>query len=289
MAEISAKAVKELRDKTGVGMMECKKALQEADGDMEKAIEILRKRGAAMAAKRSDREAKEGVIIAKITDNNSVGVIVELNCETDFVAKSDDFVKFAEAVAELAISKEIASSEDLLQAELDSSFDGQKVGVALETLTGKIGEKLEVGRYFFIKSNDSTLTPYIHPGSKLATLVELSPSGFEKVNATSKDIAMQIAAAAPLVVERSEVSQEAIDKESEIFKQQALTEGKPEKIVDKIVQGRLEKYYQDVVLLEQTFIKDSAKTVTDVLHDLSKQINQEVKVKQFLRYQLGEK
>lgn len=289
MAEISAKAVKELRDKTGVGMMECKKALQEADGDMEKAIEILRKRGAAMAAKRSDREAKEGVIIAKITDNNSVGVIVELNCETDFVAKSDDFEKFAEAVAELAISKEIASSEDLLQAELDSSFDGQKVGVALETLTGKIGEKLEVGRYCFIKSNDSALTPYIHPGSKLATLVELSPSGFEEVNATSKDIAMQIAAAAPLVVERSEVSQEAIDKESEIFKQQALTEGKPEKIVDKIVQGRLEKYYQDVVLLEQTFIKDSAKTVTDVLHDLSKQINQEVKVKQFLRYQLGEK
>jgi elongation factor Ts len=289
MAEISAKAVKELRDKTGVGMMECKKALQESDGDMEKAIEFLRKRGAAMAAKRSDREAKEGVIIAKTTSDATTGVIVEVNCETDFVAKSDDFVKFAQAVADLSLASEVPSAEALASATLGVDFDGQTVGVAIETLTGKIGEKLEIGRYCFIKSAQSVLTPYIHPGSKLATLVEMSPAGSDDVVACGKDIAMQIAAAAPIVIDRSEVTKESIDKESEIFKQQALAEGKPEKIVDKIIIGRLEKYYQDVALLEQTFIKDSSKTVTDVLKDLTKKVGQDVSIKKFLRYQLGEK
>lgn len=285
MADISAKAVKDLRDKTGVGMMECKKALQEADGDMEKAIEVLRKRGAALAAKRSDREAKEGMILSKTSDGASAGVIVEVNCETDFVAKSDDFIKFAEAVAELALTKKISSVEDLLNTAMS---DGLSVAQAVESLTGKIGEKIEVGRYCFINSEGSVLVSYIHPGSKLATLVEMSPAGAE-VEATGKDIAMQIAAAAPLVINRTEVSKENIEKESEIFRQQALTEGKPEKIVDKIILGRLEKYYQDVALLEQSYIKDSSKTVTDVLKDLSGSINQEVTVKKFLRYQLGEK
>ncbi len=289
MAEISAKAVKELRDKTGVGMMECKKALQESNGDMEKAIEFLRKRGAAMAAKRSDREAKEGVIIAKTTPDATTGVIVEVNCETDFVAKSDDFVKFAEAVADLSLAGEVPSAQALADTKLRADFDGQTVGVAIETLTGKIGEKLEIGRYCLIKSAQSVLTPYIHPGSKLATLVEMVPAGSDDVAACGKDIAMQIAAAAPLVIDRSEVTNENIEKESEIFKQQALAEGKPEKIVDKIVAGRLEKYYQDVALLEQTFIKDSSKTVTDVLKDLSKQIGKDVSINKFLRYQLGEK
>ncbi|ACF12999.1 translation elongation factor Ts [Chloroherpeton thalassium ATCC 35110] len=289
MAEISAKAVKDLRDKTGVGMMECKKALQETDGDMEKAVEFLRKRGAAMAAKRADREAKEGVIAVKTTEDSRNGVIVEVNCETDFVARGEDFTKFAEAISEIALANFPENKEALLALSMGDDYQGQTVEQAIEAMTGKIGEKIEISKVGVITSNDSVVTAYVHPGAKLATLVEIGPASTDEVEDLSKDVAMQIAAAAPLVVDRSAVPQEKLAQEAEIYKQQALREGKPEKFVEKIVTGRIEKYYQDVVLLEQAFIKDSSKTVSDVVKETSKRLNKTIEIRCFLRYQLGEK
>jgi len=289
MAEISAKAVKSLRDKTGVGMMECKKALQEADGDMEKAVEFLRKRGAAMAAKRADREAKEGIVAVETTEDAKCGAIVEVNCETDFVARGEDFTKFAVAVSKLALETGSEDRAALLTQTMGDEYQGLTVEKAIEAMTAKIGEKVDVSRASVFASEDGAVTAYVHPGAKLATLVEVGPATLGEVESLSKDIAMQIAAASPIVVERSAVPQDKIQQESEIYKQQALGEGKPEKIVDRIVTGRLEKYYQEVVLTEQSFIKDSSKTVADIVKETSKQLDKPIEIRRFLRFQLGEK
>ncbi|MCG8342787.1 MAG: translation elongation factor Ts [Chlorobiales bacterium] len=288
MSQISAKTVKELRDKTGVGMMDCKKALDETGGDMQKAMEYLRKKGAALAAKRAGREAREGVIVVKINDAADTGVILELNCETDFVARGGDFTGFAEAVAQTALEGGIDSAERMMSVSLGNAYGDESVEDAIKTMTGKLGEKIELKRLGYLRTDAGLVAGYVHPGSKLGSMVEITGGNTPESVVFAKDIAMQVAAASPIVVERSNVPAEYIEKEKEIYRQQALGQGKPEQFVDKIVTGRLEKYYQEVVLLEQSFIKDSSAKVQDVLKDFTKQHNMQMTINGFIRYQLGE-
>lgn len=288
MSQISAKAVKELRDKTGVGMMDCKKALDEAGGDMQKAVEYLRKKGAALAAKRAERDAKEGVITVKINDTADTGLILELNCETDFVARGDDFTGFAEAIAQTALEGGIDSAENMMSVSLGDAYEGESVEDAIKTMTGKLGEKIELKRLGYIKTEGGLVAGYVHPGSKLGSMVEIIGGNTPESVVLAKDIAMQVAAAAPIVVDRALVPADYIEKEKEIYRQQALSQGKPEQFVDKIITGRLEKYYQEVVLLEQAFIKDSSAKVQSVLNDFAKQHDMQITVNGFIRYQLGE-
>lgn len=288
MSQISAKAVKELRDKTGVGMMDCKKALDEAGGDMQKAVEYLRKKGAALAAKRAERDAKEGVITVKINDAADTGLILELNCETDFVARGDDFTGFAEAIAQTALEGGIDSAENMMSVSLGDAYEGESVEDAIKTMTGKLGEKIELKRLGYIKTEGGLVAGYVHPGSKLGSMVEIIGGNTPESVVLAKDIAMQVAAAAPIVVDRALVPADYIEKEKEIYRQQALSQGKPEQFVDKIITGRLEKYYQEVVLLEQAFIKDSSAKVQSVLNDFAKQHDMQITVNGFIRYQLGE-
>lgn len=288
MSQISAKTVKELRDKTGVGMMDCKKALEETGGDMQKAVEYLRKKGAALAAKRAGREAREGVIAVRIDDAAAAGVILELNCETDFVARGDDFTGFAEAIAQTALEGGIESAEKMMDVSLGDAYDGETVADAITTMTGKLGEKIELKRLGYTSTRDGLVAGYVHPGSKLGSMVEVAGGNTAETVVLAKDIAMQVAAAAPIVIDRSLVPAGYVEKEKEIYRQQALSQGKPEQFLDKIITGRLEKYYQEVVLLEQAFIKDSNAKVRDVLKDFAKQHGIQMAVNGFIRYQLGE-
>ncbi len=269
-------------------MMDCKKALEETGGDMQKAIEYLRKKGAALAAKRAEREAREGVVIIRINDAGDAGIMLELNCETDFVARGDDFSGFAESIAQKALEKNVDSVEQMMAVSLDDDYDGESVENAIKTMTGKLGEKIELKRLGCLKADSGLVAGYVHPGSKLGSMVEVTGGNTPDVVVLAKDIAMQIAAAAPIVVERSQVPPDYLEKEKEIYRQQALSQGKPEKFVDKIVIGRLEKYYQEVVLLEQPFIKDNNLKVQDVLKDFAKRHDMPITVNGFIRYQLGE-
>ncbi len=288
MSQISAKDVKDLRDKTGVGMMDCKKALEETAGDMQKAIEYLRKKGAALAAKRAEREASEGMIVVKINDEGTTGLILELNCETDFVARGDDFTGFASAIADLALDNRIESAEAMKSLKLGEAYGNESVEDAIKTMTGRLGEKIDLKRLSLLDASNGIVAGYVHPGSQLCALVELATDKPAESAELARDIAMQVAASMPIVVDRSAVPAEYIDKEKEIFRQQALSQGKPEQFVDKIVTGRLEKYYQEVVLLEQAFIKDSNSRVQGVLDEFARKNGAAVSVTRFVRYQLGE-
>lgn len=283
MAEISAKLVKELRDKTNAGMADCKKALEQSGGDIEKAIEYLRKQGAAAAAKRADREAKEGAVVIASTPDNKLAVMVEVNCETDFVARNEGFLNFANAVAKAALNAKAATLDALLKVTLGSEFDNLPVSQAVEMMTGKLGEKIAVSRISLIESTDGVIVSYVHPGAKLASLVHLTGVN-GNISTIGKDIAMQVAAAAPIALTRAEVPKEKIEKEAEILREQAQNEGKPAQVIERIVNGRLEKYYQEVVLLDQPFIKDGGKSVAELLKEAGS-----VEVKGFARFQLGEK
>ncbi len=275
---VSSELVKKLRDKTGAGMMDCKKALDESNGDVEKAIEILRKKGAATAAKRADKAANEGIVVSKISDDAKHGILVEINCETDFVARGEDFVTFANSVAQIVFDKSPKTVEELLTL---SHPNGKTVADALSDLVGKVGEKIEIRRIFNLIADGAFLESYIHMGSKLGVLVEFAAEYTPANKVIARDIAMQVAAMNPIVVSRDKVSKDVLDKEVEIYRQQAKNEGKPEQIAEKIATGRLEKYFQEVVLLEQSFIKDAGKAVKDLL-------SPNVTVKQFKRFQLGE-
>ncbi len=288
MSQTSAKDVKNLRDRTGAGMMDCKKALDETGGDMQQAIDYLRKKGAALAAKRADRDAKEGMISIKVTADHKSGVILELNCETDFVARGDDFTGFTSALGDLALSTRTFSREALLALKLGDAYAGETVEDAMKTMTGKLGEKIDLRRFAFYDAPQGLVEGYIHSGAKLGAIIHIDTDKPDVVKELAKDLAMQIAASAPVVVDRSSVPADFIAKESEIYRQQAIEQGKKEEFVDKIVQGRLEKYYQDVVLSEQTFIKDDKAKVSGVLGDCRKKHQAKVDVIGFVRYQLGE-
>lgn len=280
---ITASQVKELRDKTGAGMMDCKKALVESDGDLEKAIEILRKKGASIAAKRAERDAKEGIILTKVLDNGNTGAIVEVNCETDFVASSDDFVNFSNFVLDAVIANKPADVAELLASELD----GKKVEAELTTIIGKIGEKIEVSRFALETTENSTYVDYIHAGAKLAVLLKVeNTDGVDsaKLAELFKDIAMQAAAMKPLYLLRSEVPAEVIEKEKDIYKEVLRKEGKPEQMLDKIAEGKINKYFQEVCLIEQVYVKDNSKSVKDVIDDFNKDNSSGANLTAFYRY-----
>lgn len=282
--DISLELVKKLRDKTGAGISDCKKALVESDGDFDKAIEYLRKKGAATSQKRSDRVAKEGLIFAKTNEARNEAAIVEVNCETDFVAKSDAFNKLATTVLNAAF----ASKSGDVAAILASSAGANTVQQILDETTASVGEKVEIKRAAYFTSADGFFCDYNHLGNKVASLVELTGKVTEEGVSLGNDLAMQVVAMRPLVISREEVSQEMIDKEKEIYKIQAINEGKPENIADKIASNKVEKFYEENCLLEQEFVKEPGKSVTDVIKAVSGVSGNEYKVKTMVRYQLGE-
>jgi len=275
MAEIKAGDVAKLRKMTGAGMLDCKKALEETNGDFDKAIDILRKKGQKIASKRAEREATEGAVIAITNKEKTKGALIVLNCETDFVAKNDDFVKFAYSIAEAALEKMPADLDQLKEL----TIDGKKIGEEVTTQSGVIGEKIELS--FYASQESPYVISYIHPGNKLATLVALNKSGVELQ--VAKDVAMQVAAMSPVSVNKDDVPQDVIDKELEIGREMALQEGKPEAIVDKIAEGKLNKFFKENTLLNQQFIKDSKISVSDYL----KQEDKELTVNSFVRFALN--
>ena len=272
MAQITAALVKELREITGAGMMDCKKALVECEGDKDKAIDYLREKGIAKAAKKAGRIASEGVVAAAVTADGKTACIVEINSETDFVAKNENFQNLVKKIAEHIVACKPADM-DALNA---SQMDGKTVADVMTEAVASIGEKLSLRRFEVYTTEDGQLATYIHMGGKIGVIVELS-GGDETLG---KDVAMQIAAAKPQCIGRDDVDQEALAHEREVLRKQALEEGKPEKIVEKMVDGRINKYYKEVCLVEQEFVKDSDKTIKDILAG--------VEVRRFARFEMGE-
>lgn len=273
---ISAKDVMKLRESTGAGMMDCKKALIEADGDFEKAVEILRKKGQQVSEKRADREANEGLVVVKLSEDYKKAAAIELNCETDFVARNEDFQAKADAFLNSAFENETESVSDLLRIEVD----GITIEKHLDTMVGKIGEKIEISKVVLAKSA-GTLVEYIHPGNQLGVIVEFD--GELNNDDAGKDVAMQIAAMNPIAVTRDEVDASVVEKELEIAKEQLINEGKPAQIAEKAAQGKLRRFYEERVLLEQKFVKDNGITVKEYLQQQGAPL-----VKSFHRIQLGE-
>ena len=272
---ISAQDVKRLRETTGVGMMDCKKALTEADGDFDAAIELLRKQGQKVAAKRADRDATEGAIVTAATADGSAAVIAEVNSETDFVARNDDFVTFAQSVADALLANRPAD----LAAAQDMDLNGQPLSAALTQMTGKIGEKIDLRRFEIVEADGGRVVDYIHPGAKLGVLAEMTGDG--ELEEAGRDVAMQAAAMNPVAATRDDVPQDVQEKEREIGREQARAEGKPEQILDKIAEGKLNRYFKDNVLVEQPFVKDSSMTVQKMLD------GKKAGLKRFVRFALG--
>lgn len=264
MANIKAADVAKLRKMTGAGMMDCKKALTESDGDFEKAIEILRKKGQKVATKRADREATEGVVLAKTTTDRKTTFMISLNCETDFVAKNEDFIKAAEEILEIAVEKNPASLEELKALKMKN---GHTIADEVVNLTGIIGEKIDLS--YFGKVTGESSGFYIHSDKKVASIVAMN-----KIvdNVVIKDIAMQATAMKPVSLSEKDVPQEVIDKEIEIGKEQAINEGKPADLAEKIAKGKLNKFFKENTLLNQTFIKNNKSTVTQYLQTVDKDL-----------------
>ena len=273
---ISAADVKKLRDMTGAGMMDCKKALTESDGDFDRAIELLRKKGQKVSEKRADRQANQGLIVKKISDDHTKAALLEINCETDFVARNDDFIQKADTFVTLAYENELNDTDELL----DTKLDGLKVAEHLKQMIGKIGEKIKINNVIFVET-DGAIVSYIHPGNQLGVLVEFSSSVDEE--GVGKDVAMQIAAMNPVALNRDGVDASTVEKELEIAKDQLLNEGKPEHIAEKAAQGKLRRFYEENVLLEQKFVKDSGISVKEYLNKEGAP-----DVLAFYRLQLGE-
>jgi elongation factor Ts len=275
MATINAADVAKLRRVTLAGMMDCKKALEEAEGNFDKAIEIIRKKGQAVANKRAEREASEGVVLSKVTDDGKTGAIIVLNSETDFVAKNANFQELANKILDLALSRKPATLDELKALPLDGGTVESKV----VELLGVIGEKLDLS--YYQKVDAPHVQAYVHPGNRLATLV-----GFSKADVdlqVYKDVAMQVAAMNPVAVDKDDVKPETIAQELEIGKEQARQEGKPEEMLDKIAQGKLSKFFKDSTLLNQEFVKDNKLTIRQYLQSKDKGLT----VTEFRRYTLN--
>jgi len=282
---ISSAAVKELREMTGCGMMDCKKALTEANGDMDKAIEYLREKGLAAAAKKAGRIAAEGIVYACTNDDSTVGVVVEVNSETDFVAKNDDFQKFVSNIANVIMNENPADVEALSNAKYPAS--DMTVADMLREKILTIGENMNIRRFERYEGNVVT---YIHGGGRIGVMVNFDVEG-GKIDAfaeTAKDIAMQVAAAIPQFLDRSSVPAETLEKEKEILSVQALNEGKPANIVEKMVMGRINKFYQENCLVEQAFIKDNDISVNKLLEQKSNETGTKISIKGFVRFEKGE-
>ena len=272
---VTAALFKELREKTGAGMMDCKKVLTETDGDLEKAAELLREKGITKAAKKSGRVAAEGMVEAYISEDEKVGAIVEVNSETDFVAKNEEFRTFVMDVAKQIVKNNPESVEALL-AEPAMFEEGKTVNEALIGKIATIGENISIRRFARFETTDGLIEKYIHGDGKIAVLVNMT-SGTKEL---AKDVCMQIAAARPEFIDRDQVPAERVEKEKEILKIQTMNEGKPEAIAEKIVLGRINKFYQEICLVDQEFVKDPSKKVSDILKDS--------KVLEFARFETGE-
>lgn len=274
---ITAKDVNKLRQMTGAGMMDCKKALTEAEGDFDKAVELLRKKGQKVSASRADRETSEGVVFAKTNEDGSEGALIAFTCETDFVAKNEEFVALGNKIAELAFAEKPESIDALYEMKLGELSVKENV----VELTGKIGEKLEVKEMQVLSGE--AVVPYIHSNAKLGVLVSLTNTGGASVEAAGKDVAMQIAAMSPVAVDKDGVDPAIVEKEIEIGKEQARQEGKPENIIEKIAMGKLNKFYKENTLLSQSFVKDSSLSVSQYLDSVSKGLT----VAEFKRVSIG--
>lgn len=274
---ISASEVNNLRKATGAGLMDCKKALTETNGDFDTAVDYLRKRGAKIAAKRADREATEGAVISMTSDDNKTGVIVLLSCETDFVAKNDGFVAFAKEISQVALNEKPSDLAALKTLNVGS--------VALESRlleeVAKIGEKIDVVHYELIEGEN--VVGYIHAGNRMGVLVEMNNAANEANVAAGKDAAMQIAAMNPVAVDKDGVDSSIVEREMKIGREQAIAEGKPENIIDRIAEGKLQKFYKENTLLNQDFVKDSSMSVAKMLDSVEKGLT----IQQFKRVQLG--
>jgi len=278
MTTITASEVNELRKITGAGMMDCKKALQESNGDFETAIDYLRKKGQKISANRADRDANEGAVIAITNDNNTVGVIVMLNCETDFVAKNEDFVAFANSITQTALTNKPANTEALLNL----TIEGTTIADAIQAYVAKIGEKISIGRYELVEG--ANVVPYIHAGNRMGVLVSMNNAPNAANQVAGKDVAMQIAAMNPVAVDKDQVDADTIKREIEIGKEQARAEGKPEDMLEKIALGKLNKFYKESTLLEQSFVKDGSLSVAQMLEQVEKGLT----VTAFKRIGLGQ-
>lgn len=274
---ITAKEVNELRKLTGAGMMDCKKALVEADGDQEKAIDILRTKGQKVSASRADRDASEGVVFIKTSDDATESVLIALACETDFVAKNDEFQALGQKIVDIAFTQNPAGTDELMSLKLD----GFTVAEKLSELIGKIGEKLEVS--YYERMSGEVVIPYIHAGSKLGVLVSLTNANGTDVATAGKDVAMQIAAMRPVAVSKDSLDQATIDHELAIGREQALAEGKPDNLVDRIAEGKLNKFFQENTLLAQKFVKDNSMTIEQYLNS----VHNGLTVTEFKRIAIG--
>jgi elongation factor Ts len=274
---ITAKEVNKLRQMTGAGMMDCKKALVEAEGDFDKAIDLLRKKGQKVSASRADRETTEGAVFVKTNNDHTTGIIVALGCETDFVAKNEEFLGLGNDIVEIAFNTNPENTEELLNEKLGDVTVGERI----TELVGKIGEKIQILNY--TKLDGEAVVPYIHAGSKLGVLVALKGVNGTDVSDAGKDVGMQIAAMNPVAVDETGVDPTVVEKELEIGKEQAMAEGKPEHIIEKIAQGKLQKFYKDNTLLKQPFVKDNSLTVAAYLNGVTNGLT----VTEFKRIAIG--
>ena len=292
MANITAQMVKDLRERTQAGMLDCKKALVEAEGDMEKAIDWLREKGLAAAAKKASRIAAEGVVASYVNEDASVGVIVEVNCETDFVAKTDNFIGFAKNVAKHIAAANPADVDALMEQKFVDD-ETKSITDLVSEATVSIGEKISIRRFARYETNKGVVETYIHMGGKIGVLLLVENDNAatlkdETFHTFYHDVALQIAAAKPSFVRKDEVPTENLDRERDVLRAQALNEGKPEKIVDKMVEGRIEKYYKEVCLLDQPFVKDGDKSVSKLMEEVAKQIGAGLSIVSFQRFERGE-
>lgn len=284
---ITAQSVKELREKTGAGMMDCKKALIESQGDIDKAVEILREKGLAAAAKKAGRVAAEGIVKTYISEDKKSAGIVELNCETDFVAANEEFVSFAGKLAEMASVTTVSTVEEFVAEK----FDGETtVSEALTALIAKLGENMTVRRFDKFNLENGVVESYIHGGGRIGVVVELGcdSDNIIVLSEVARDVCMQVAAANPAFLSKEYVDQESLEKEKEIYRVQALNEGKPENIVEKMVMGRIQKYYKEVCLLDQAWVKDGDKSISKYLQEKSKEVGAPITINKFVRFERGE-
>ncbi|GAB3236354.1 elongation factor Ts [Algoriphagus aestuariicola] len=274
---ITAQEVNKLRQMTGAGMMDCKKALTEAEGDFEKAVDILRKKGQKVSASRADRETKEGVVVTRVAENGAKGILLSLTCETDFVAKNEEFGAFANALIDLAV----ANGSDSKDAVMALPFENITVAEKIVEMTGKIGEKIDISHFEIVTAE--AVVPYVHSNGKLGVLVGLVNASGADVEEAGKDVAMQIAAMNPVAVDKDGVDASTIEREIEIGKEQARAEGKAEEMLEKIAMGKLQKFYKENTLLSQQFVKDGSKSIAQYLDGVSKGLT----VNAFKRISIG--
>ena len=288
MAEIKAQLVKELREMTGAGMMECKKALSEAEGELDKAIDVLRTRGLAAAAKKAGRATNEGLVACQVSADQRSAAMTEVNCETDFVARNEVFAKLAEKITLAILVNDPSDLDNLGSLEIDGQSVERLIAEGIHTL----GENIQVSRFVRLSADHGAIASYIHGGGRLGVLLELGFTRVQTVQAEqftslAKNLAMQIAATNPLEISRRDFSQDTIDRELSIYQAQVADSGKPANIIDKIVQGRLEKFYKENALLEQPYIKDTDISVQEYLQMVSKELGDDITAVGFRRYGLG--